>query len=360
MSLAEAQPRTREPQRGPSDKWTAGHPFARIVRRRAHEFDLFQLIHLLERIEPTAAPLGEQGPVDHEPLRLRPKLGLSFPPGDIAGADWYENPLTLNGQLRVTATFLGLYGSDSPLPTHFTENLLDEKEDDVRVRDFLDLFHHRVFSLLYRVWKKYRYYATFRSDGRDPISLVVRGMLGLGTPSLDEQLSVSPVRLFRYAGILAQRPRSAAGLRGQLQDYFDGVPCDIEQCVGRWLTIQPNDRNVLGLAKCTLGRDFLLGERVFDRAGKFRIKLGPVGFDDYTRFLPNSEATAELAEVTRFFCEDPFDFDVQLTLRGDEVPETPLGEHQFLGRLSWTSWLKSQPCEDKSVIFNTPAGKRTA
>jgi type VI secretion system protein ImpH len=337
-----------------SEKWTAGHPLVRIVRKRASDFDVMQLLHLIERIEPGAAPIGHQGPVEHEPLRLRPRLSLGFPPGDIAEVDWYDNPLTLHGQLRITVTYLGLYGSDSPLPTHFTEQLLAEQDDDVRVRDFVDIFHHRIHSLLYRVWKKYRYYVTFRSDGTDPISQVIRGLLGLGTAHLDTQLSVNPVRLFRYAGILAQRPRSAAGLRGQLQDYFEEVPCDIEQCVGRWLTIQPNDRNVMGLGKCTLGEDFLLGERIFDRSGKFRVKLGPVGFDDYTRFLPGGQAAAELAEVTRFYCEDPFDFDIELTLRGDEVPETPLGEHEFLGRLSWTSWLKSEPCQDKSVIFEVP------
>jgi type VI secretion system protein ImpH len=269
-----------------SEKWTAGHPLVRIVRKRASDFDVMQLLHLIERIEPGAAPIGHQGPVEHEPLRLRPRLSLGFPPGDIAEVDWYDNPLTLHGQLRITVTYLGLYGSDSPLPTHFTEQLLAEQDDDVRVRDFVDIFHHRIHSLLYRVWKKYRYYVTFRSDGTDPISQVIRGLLGLGTAHLDTQLSVNPVRLFRYAGILAQRPRSAAGLRGQLQDYFEEVPCDIEQCVGRWLTIQPNDRNVMGLGKCTLGEDFLLGERIFDRSGKFRVKLGPVGFDDYTRFLP--------------------------------------------------------------------------
>ena len=340
----------------PSETWTASNAFVRLVIRRSRDFDYFQLLHLIERLEQEAAAIGRQGPPRDEPVRLRPTLSLGFPAGDLDSAEWSDDAGTGNGYLLITTTFLGLYGSDSPLPAHFTESLLAEQEEDERVRAFIDLFHHRIFSLLYRVWKKYRYYVTFRSDGSDSISQVVRGFLGIGTPRLDESLRLDPVRLFRYVGLLSQRPRSAAGLIGQLRDFFQGIDFDLEQCVGRWLWIQPNDRNALGVEKCTFGRDFLLGERIFDRSGKFRLKLGPVGFDDFLQFLPPGDATADLDQLVRFYCEDPLEYDLEVTLRGDDVPDTPLGEQGLLGRLSWTTWLKSQPCGDKSVIFKAPAG----
>jgi type VI secretion system protein ImpH len=71
--------------------------------------------------------------------------------------------------------------------------------------------------------------------------------------------------------------------------------------------------------------------------------------------LPQGAGTGELVELVRFYCGDPLEFDVQVTLRGDEVPETPVGERGLLGRLSWTSWLKSGPCADKSVVFRPVA-----
>ncbi len=334
--------------------WDANHPLARLATRRSRDFDFFQLLHLLERVVAGATPLGETGSPRGEVVRLRPSLSLGFPPGDVADAEWRDDP-NGSGRLLVTATFLGLYGSDSPLPTHFTESLLPEQDEDIRVRDFLDTIHHRIYGLLYRVWKKYRYYVQFRSEGDDAISVVVRGLLGLGTRDVDRGLRVHPVRLFRYAGLLSQRPRSASGLVGQLSDYFNDLPVDVEACVGRWLRIQPGDLNVLGQAKCSLGQDFLLGERLFDCSGKFRVKVGPVHFDEYTNFLPNSPGAADLAELVHFYCDDPFEFDVKVTLRGEEVPDLPLGEHGMLGRLSWTSWLKSQPTTDKSVVL--PARK---
>ncbi len=336
--------------RGP--QWNEAHPLVRRILGAPRDFEFFQLLHLIERIDRTSAPLGGVGPARAEGVRLRPAVSLGFPVSDVEVADWREYPE--RGRLLITSTFLGLYGSDSPLAAHFTEALLPEREDDERVRDFLDIFHHRLLSLLFRVWVKYRYYAVFRGDGSDNISLVVRGLLGLGTAALDEFLRIHPVRLFRYAGLFSQRPRSAAGLIGLLRDHFEGVDFDVEQCVGRWLRIEPGDRNAFGVKKCTLGRDLLLGERIFDRSGKFRVKVGPVGLERYFEFLPPGKAAGELRSLVEFYCGDPLEFDIQVTLRGEQVPDTPVGERGLLGRLSWTSWLKSGPCEDKAVVFTPP------
>ena len=43
------------------------------------------------------------------------------------------------------------------LPHHYTELLIQRiRERDDSLRDFLDLFHHRLISLFYRAWEKYR------------------------------------------------------------------------------------------------------------------------------------------------------------------------------------------------------------
>ncbi|MFH1749180.1 MAG: type VI secretion system baseplate subunit TssG [Planctomycetota bacterium] len=336
--------------------WTADHPLVRWILRSPYAFDFFQLLNLVERACPDAVPLGCQN-ARRETVRLRPALSLSFPASDLHNADWQDDSADGVDRLRITTTFLGLYGSDSPLATHFTEALLSETEEDERVRAFLDLFHHRLLSLLYRVWKKYRYYITFSPEGDDQISQMIRGFLGIGTARTAEGLKVSPVRLFRYVGLLSQRPRSAAGLAGVLSDYFQNVPFEIKQCIGRWLPIQESDRNRFGQFNCTLGEDFLLGESIFDRSGKFRISLGPVGFDHYVRFLPPGDEAAELRDVAKFYCSDPLEFDLEVILRGDEVPETPVGAEGMLGRLAWTSWLKSQPMEDQPIVFSKASGE---
>lgn len=337
------------------------HALIKRILSRQRDFDFYQLLHLLETHFGDVAPIGRQGPVGDERLRLRPTLSLGFPSADIDEIEWIDGQAVLPDRLRITTTFLGLYGTNSPLPTHFTERLVlskddpDEYEKDERERAFLDLIHHRIYSMLYRVWVKYRYYVTFREGGDDGISQVVRGLLGIGTAcgagTLGDRLrQMHPVRLFRYAGLMSQRPRNAAGLEGMLRDWLGGIPVQVTACVGRWLRIEMSDQNRMGLGKCTLGNDLLTGERVFDRSGKFRVRLGPLDYATYESFLPDTENARKLAEMVHFYTDDPLDFDVELVLRGDQVPDNTMGG-ATPGRLGWTSWNKSQPSADKSVIF---------
>ncbi len=330
--------------------WTPSHPLAQHALVAARDFDLFALLHRIELALPAAPRIGHQGPAAREPLRLRPALSLGFPAGDVEQVEWSTEP---DARLLLTTTFLGLYGPDSPLPAHFTEALLADQEEDRRVRGFLDLFHHRILSMLYRGWQKYRYHVSFQAGGADPISSIVRALLGIGTPHIDQALKLPPVKLFRYAGLFSQRPRSAAGLVGILRDHYDGIAFDLSACVGRWLAIEPRNQNLLGRQNCTLGADILVGERVYDQAGKFRVEIGPVGFDDYTRFLPTGDGIATLRELVGFYVGDPLAFDVQVTLLGAQVPDTPLGERGNLGRLGWTSWVKSKDCPNQAVVFQT-------
>lgn len=341
------------------------HALIRRILSRQRDFDFYQLLHLLEQFFPDVTPIGRHGPVDGERIRIRPDLNLNFPAGDIASIEWLDGKAIVPDRLLITTTFMGLYGTNSPLPTHFTERLMSYKDDpdeydkDDRERGFLDLLHHRIYSLLYRVWVKYRYYVTFHGDGNDNISQVVRGLLGIGTAcganTLGDRLKqVHPVRLFRYVGAFSQRPRTAGGLEGIIRDWLGGESTVVIACVGRWLRIEPSDQNRMGLGKCSLGSDFLTGERIFDRSGKFRVQLGPVDYATFEQFLPDQPKAATLAELVRLYLDDPLDFDIEVILKGEQVPEMPASAVGSVGRLGYTTWLRSKPTPDKSVIFRPP------
>jgi type VI secretion system protein ImpH len=70
-------------------------------------------------------------------------------------------------------------------------------------------------------------------------------------------------------------------------------------------------------------------------------------------------------ELTRFFVGEEFSFEVQPTLRADEVPWCALGVSQST-RLGWAMWLKTQPFEmdTSQPIFEarvaTPIGEPRA
>jgi type VI secretion system protein ImpH len=93
-----------------------------------------------------------------------------------------------------------------------------------------------------------------------------------------------------------------------------------------------------------LGVNATLWERVWDPQARFRVKLGPLTYQQFLDFLPASDGYRHLVELTRFFVGEEFSFEVQPVLRADEVPWCTLGGNQSI-RLGWAMWLKTRPFE---------------
>ena len=146
---------------------------ARRLFEESYNFDFFQAVRLLQRMEPGRALVGRGGPPQAEAVRFRARISLSFPPSSI-----YEirRPTSSLPVPVMVQAFMGLTGPSGVLPRHYTE-LLYKIERDVRtpekhaLRDWFDLFNHRLVSLFYRAWEKYRFYVPFERgeyDGPEP------------------------------------------------------------------------------------------------------------------------------------------------------------------------------------------------
>jgi len=321
------------------------------VLERAHSFSFFQLVQLLQRYA-GGARLGSEGRASEEALRLRPALSLAFPAADVQKVEVKMTAGSPRPRYRITTSFMGLYSCDSPLPTFYAEDLIWKETDQDAVRDFVDLFHHRALSLFYCAWEKYRYVLRFRRGGKDEFSRRLFSLIGLGTEPLIESTGLPSIRLLRYAGLITHKPHSAAALSGILRDYF-GVPdVNIDQCSERWVRIDPTQQNRLGSRNCALGRDLSIGQQVRDCSGKFRVNIGPLGLDDFTRFLPVSPEHASMVNLIRFYAADRLDFDIRVKLRAEETPPMYLSSRNPQ-RLGWTSCLP-HPQRDPAVIHRQP------
>jgi type VI secretion system protein ImpH len=164
-------------------------------------------------------------------------------------------------------------------------------------------------------------------------------------------------RLLRYLGLLALRTRPPVGLQLLIADYFGGIETRIDERMFRWVSIPPEGRNQIGAANCRLGVDLSVGEKVPDRAGKLRLVLGPLHFDEYLGFLPETDNFREACALTRLWVGERFEFDVELDIRREEIPEMRmggLGDGDGGGaRLGWTSWVTSAPglAADPHIVF---------
>src|SRR5262249_27570262 len=99
--------------------------------------------------------------------------------------------------------FLGLTGPSGVLPRCYTERLLIQDRDfrgpeRYSLRAWFDLFNHRMISLFYRAWEKYRFHLFHeRGDpGRgepDTFTLALFSFIGLGMKPLRNRLLVRAV-----------------------------------------------------------------------------------------------------------------------------------------------------------------------
>lgn len=305
--------------------------------KEGHSFSFFQIIRLLRLfIGPTNKSDQADG-LDSEYIRIRPNLSLSFPPSDVERIEEIEGQ---ENQFLVTANFLGLYGNSSPLPTFYTEDLIDEVSDDESVtRDFLDIINHRLFQLLFQCWSKNRQYLKIVEEHNFHYLQRLFCLIGLGEDEIRQDVS-EPYQLLRYVGLLTQLPRSSLGLKTLLRDALYQIPLKIIPCIPRKTKIPDEQKLLLGWSGSVLGVDSFLGEEIADRMGMFRIQLGPVEYGQFQKLLPEGEWYQKLTSLTKLYVVEPLDYDIEIILSDKQIQTACLGATQW-SRLGLDTWLFS-------------------
>ena len=311
-----------------------------------HRFDFFQAVRLLEIIHTLngerLVPPGQSADPTKEIVHFRSEVKLDFPSSDVAQVKrkkdipQSEQP---KAPAEMTVNFLGLAGCLGALDIPSTELVLQRtSHNDKALRDFLDIFNHRLVSLLYRIRKHHRVGLGSASPGDDQIARYLYSLIGMGTPRLQGRMQIRDRALLYYAGILAQQPRSMAGLQRILTDYFQ-VNVKTTQFVGQWCELEEDQWTTIGESGTNqrLGRDTcVLGTRVWDQHARFEIELGPLSLEDFESFLPTEWRFGVLCDLVRFYVKDEFEFNIRLILKADEIPAVELSTEPAL---SWMSWL---------------------
>lgn len=298
-------------------------------------FDFFQSVWLLEQALAPGSAEDEPPDVLEERIRIRPHTSLAFPPSDVRKIERLESESD-DARVQMTVTFMGLYGVASPLPVYFYDAIGTRREEAEPLRDFLDIFNRRLYTYFYKAWKKYRSILRPIASAHDRDARVFLSLAGMGTPGFARSAQVNPMRLAALAGFLSSGVRNALGLQTMVSTLFDGLPARIQENVPRWVSVRERPRmgsNASG--SMVLGNSALLGQKVRDASGKFRLILGPLGLDRFRTFLPEGESATLLDYMVRLYTTDYFDYDVELVLRTSEVPPMSLGGPQMLGIDAW-------------------------
>jgi type VI secretion system protein ImpH len=314
------------------------------------KFDFFQAVRLLERLAASdnrAAVGGDTAP-EQEAVHFRVLPALRFPAGPVAKVTQQGE-----GPPELVVTFGGLTGPDGILPQHYTALLIARSRlKDNTLRDWLDLFHHRLLSLFTRAWEKNQWAAVVdrqRAEGntnQDHATGAAFAVAGFGTGGLRERLKLPDDVPVFYAGLLSRQPRTATGLEQILGEFFSW-PVSVEQYAGQWLYLDAENKAELpregraGL-NCTLGRDVVIGRRVWDVQSNVRVAVGPVDAAAFRSLLPGGHARGPVCEMIRLYLGLEYDAEVQVVLQPDAVPVTALDYDERDGpRLGWNTWVRT-------------------
>ncbi len=233
----------------------------------------------------------------------------------------------------------GVFGPNGALPLHLTEYVRERLHNhgDRAPADFVDMFHHRFISLFYRAWADAQSVVQLDRPGADKFSFYAGAMVGLGFSGSWRRSSVEDSAKLYAAGHLVRLTRNPEGLEKLIAHYF-GTSATLTEFLKTWIHIDTADQTRLGSMgqNNQLGVSAIAGSRLQDVHTKFRITLGPMSLAKYESFLPPELNNRKLRDWVRSYIGIELDWDVELQLRADEVPQTSLGGGC---RLGWTTWM---------------------
>lgn len=329
------------------------------------DFSFVQALRLLERaaLMPLqtkttfmALPVGRFSPPSREFARLSSHQSLGIPCGDIFRLEVEK----LSGtQVRwlVIINFLGLTGAIGVLPFHYSELMFERlKLRDNTLKEFFDIFNHRIASLFFQASIKYRLPINYerqhlipaRKQEHDSITHCLLSLVGLSTPHLEDNTRLNSLLFLRFAGLFTQRIRTAAGLKNMIAAYF-GVPVQVEEFVGQWQDLiddvrsrLPDMHNRKGQNAC-LGRSALIGSKAWFAQGKVRIVLGPLNKEEFYQFAPGTKALANLHEMVKLYAGMEQDFEYVISVARKHLPYKIQLNQKAPPIIGWDTWLATKP-----------------
>lgn len=306
-------------------------------------YNFYQLVELLHQMSVAwEKPIHTPGPAS-EAIRFKSTASLAFPTRDIIALD-----VSPRGQFELEVSFLGLHGSQSPLPGYYLDSLAwEDAQNENRLTDFMNVFNHRLLTLLHQIWRKYRYYICF-DNSTDEFSRRMFSLVGLGSEAIRQKLQINHGKMLAYAGLLASPGRAPEVICSLVSHCFGLANVTLHSWQQRKVAIPPSQQNRLGSKvrvrgkkfdeKSVLGVNFSLGAQVADRSGKFLLCINKLTREQFLSFLPDGENYAPLVMFVAFIMRDQFAWDLRLGLAEQQVGGMVLGTKQN-NLLGWTSFL---------------------
>ena len=325
----------------------------RALKKNPTAFDFFEVVRRIDSIAPESPRTGWGSSIEDESIRFGQEPSLAFPPTSIS---------SFNDSGRVpllSVNFLGLLGSNGPMPLHFTEYVRDRSHNnlDPTWQRFLDIFHNRAVALFYRAWAVNEQATSYDRPEEDWFCDAVSSLIG-ETPysSCSSSDPILDHARCYWASHMIATARNADGLASMLSDFFE-MDVNLSEYLPCWMDIPKQYYCICGGSKdnATLGVNIFLGAKQLVASEKFGIMLGPLSREDFERMLPGGRSFKRLVTLVDSYLTKPLLWELRMTLKREEIPQTVLGSY---GKLGYTTWIKSLEAKDDDTSFRLNLGDR--
>lgn len=311
------------------------------IAAEPYRFDLFQAMRRIESAHPTLPRLGDARRPIEEPFRFVHDTALTFAPAAITALE-----RTSGRPPRLVQRVIGFLGPNGALPIHLTEYAIDRKlhSGDQTFTRFLDILLHRFGLFFYRAWARSQPTVSLDREDESPLIRHVGAWIGLGEQHSRRRDALGDFPKLFFVGRLSRQVRDADGLEAWLTSHL-GVVARVEQFCGHWMRLErPQRSRLMRLGQHGVGRGAVLGESVWDVQHKFRIEIGPMRWDRFSRLLPGRAEINQLRALVRQYVGFEFVWDLRLVLAREDVPRWSLGggRDRHVGRLGRTAWIAAR------------------
>jgi type VI secretion protein, VC_A0111 family len=283
------------------------------IRENPKRFSFEQIVRLIRHELAHTNPNSKKAL--REQVRIVPWLSLAFPPADVLSCQIREKQGKRHYELE--ATDFGLYSTQGPLPTFYTEELVEyARADSSLVKDFLDIINNHLYYFHGLALSHYNQPRKLLEENDPTIQLVFYSLMGQGQAGLRPETGMQLGALELFMG-----PRSSQGLAVYLGMALGMGRVEIDECIENTVAVPEDQLCRLGSANSQLGENIVVGKYIKEFQAKMRIHFYDVPEETFCAFIRDSTEFDRVRDCVERFAEEMLEFDICLHPAPDLVAD---------------------------------------
>lgn len=245
--------------------------------------------------------------------------------------------------VKIIVNFMGLLGSGSHLTSYILEKI--SKSNDNNFELFFDFFDNYLLWLFFDSISLKNYARSFEKGLDDKISKILLNILNINSKKLANKfLPFSPL-------IVSQR-RPKSEVEFALQYHF-GLKDKlfVLQNLPNQIFIAPSNLNSLGVKNRTLGKNFILGKKLFEKQTKIAIYINGIEYEEAVKFFPKKENYERLQESLAFLTNNEFVADLYIKINYSPKMQLRLGKKGSYSKIGFGARLQNNKEMSNFVKF---------